>query len=221
MRLYRSRQAKRAALALCPLLVALAALAVRAQDKPAAPPGGNDGFVSLFDGRTLNGWVVTGCKAGVENGNLVILEGNGLVRADKVYGDFILELEWKPRKAEKWDSGIYFRAPPPRRGSPWPDKYQVNLLQNKEGELVGNKNVKPPGNAKGGDWNRMRLTAIGKTAELEINDQKAWKVDDIEPATGLIAIQVEVPGGGQFEFRNIRIKALTPPAPAPATRPAG
>src|SRR5688572_24526362 len=95
-----------------------------AADKPAA----DDGFVPLFDGRTLNGWVVTNCKAAVEGGNLVILEGNGMVRADKVYGDFILELEWKPRKAEKWDSGVYFRAPPPRRGQPWPDRYQVNLL---------------------------------------------------------------------------------------------
>jgi hypothetical protein len=34
----------------------------------------DDGFVPLFDGKTLNGWVVTGCKAGVEDGNLVILE---------------------------------------------------------------------------------------------------------------------------------------------------
>src|SRR5687767_3168085 len=68
--------------------------AVEAKPAAGAQPaaGKDDGFVSLFDGKSLDGWVVTNCKAAVEGGSLVILEGNGLVRSDKVYGDFVLEL---------------------------------------------------------------------------------------------------------------------------------
>ena len=178
-----------------------------------------DGFVPLFDGKSLDGWVVTNCKAGVEDGNMVVLEGNGLVRTDKAYGDFVLELEWKNRQAENYDAGVFFRAEPPRRG-PWPGRYQINLLQGQEGTLVYHAKGKAAGLARGGDWNRLRLTATGTTAELEINGKPAWKVDDIKSPTGIIGIQVEVPKGGQFEFRNIRVKPLTPPTPVPSTQPA-
>ena len=49
------------------------------------------------------------------------------------------------------------------------------------------------------------MVVIGKTAELLINGKQAWKIDDFKPATGLIGLQCEVPGGGQFLVRNIRI----------------
>lgn len=45
----------------------------------------------------------------------------------------------------------------------------------------------------------------GKTAALLINGKRAWKIDDLTPATGLIGLQCEVPGGGQFLIRDIRI----------------
>ncbi len=58
---------------------------------------------------------------------------------------------------------------------------------------------------KPGAWNHFRLVVVGKTAELLINGKQAWKINDLTPATGLIGLQCEVPGGGQFLFRNIRI----------------
>src|SRR5437868_6263839 len=90
-------------------------VAVRAADA-ATDKKPEEGFVSLFDGKTLAGWVVTECKAEVKDGNLVILDGNGFIRSEKIYGDFILEVDWKNLKAEKYDSGIYFRSPLPRKG---------------------------------------------------------------------------------------------------------
>ena len=86
------------------LLLSLSLSAFADDPKPA-------GFrTSLFNGTDLAGWHVTGCKAAVENGNLVVLDGDGFVRTDHRYTDFILELDWKARRAEKYDSGIYFRA---------------------------------------------------------------------------------------------------------------
>ena len=182
-----------------------------------------DGLVSVFDGKTLDGWVVTGCKAGVEEGSLVLQDGLGFVRLDKRYGDFVLDVEWKNRKADKYDSGIYFRAGETRGKNPWPDKYQINLQNCQEGNVVGSRTAKSAGLVKPGEWNRFKLTVIGATAELEINGKPAWKAENISPETGYVGFQCEVPNGGQFEFRNIKIKALTPPTPAPGpaeTQPA-
>ena len=180
-------------------------------DKPEA------GFVPLFNGKDTTGWVITACQVEVQDGNLVATEGNGFVRSEKQYGDFVLELEWKNRQPAKYDSGVYFRSVLPLpKGRRWPNQWQVNLLQGKEGELVGHKQGKAVGLAKGGEWNKLRLTVVGKTAEAQVNGKPAWKVEDIEPAQGYIGLQVEVPAGGQFEFRNIRVKPLTPPIDPPA-----
>jgi hypothetical protein len=188
-------------LALCSSLL----LAAEKEAKPA------DGFVPLFNGKDLGGWVVTGCKAAVENGNLVILEGDGLIRTEKQYGDYVLELDWKNRKAEKYDSGIYFRSDLPRAGQRWPDKYQINLQQGAEGSIVGKRDARVKDMAKPGEWNHFKLTCKADKATLEINGKEAWDVEGIDPAVGYIGIQVEVTGGGQFEFKDIKVKAMTPP----------
>lgn len=196
------------------LSICFATLAAsHAADTPASQPA--DGFVRLFNGKDLAGWVITGCKAEVRNGNLAITDGNGWIRSDKIYGDFILEVEWKNVKAEQFDSGVYFRADLPRKGQNWPDKYQINLKQGEEGSLVGSRQGRVKGVAKAGEWNRMKLTCVGKNAELEVNGQPGWKLETIDPAQGYVGLQVEVPNGGQFEFRNIRIKAMTKPVDPP------
>ena len=162
----------------------------------------------LFNGENLDGWRVTGCQAGVEDGLLVIQEGDGLVRSDHQYRDFVLELDWRPRREEKWDSGIYIRSELPPEGKPWPKRYQINLKQGDEGNLIGVPEAKSSGLIKPGQWNHFKLTAIGPRAELEINGQPAWKTDQLEAGSGYIAIQVETPGGGQFEFRDMFVTEL-------------
>src|SRR5262245_47373272 len=70
----------------------------------------------VLNGQNLDGWHVTGCDVAVENGLLVIKDGNGFVRTDGRYRDFVLELDYKPRKAEMYDSGIYIRSELPVDG---------------------------------------------------------------------------------------------------------
>jgi hypothetical protein len=164
--------------------------------------------MSLFNGHNLQGWHVTGCDVAVENGSLVLKSGNGLVRTDHRYGDFVLELDWKAHKLEKWDSGIYFRCELPPAGKPWPSRYQANLLQGQEGNVGGLAGAMSSGLAKDGEWNHFKLTAVGTRAELEINGKPAWKADGLQSPSGYIGLQSEVPGGGTFEFRNIRVTEL-------------
>lgn len=72
------------------------------------------GFVPLFDGKSLNGWVQRGGKAKytIEDGTIVGTSvpntPNSFLCTEKEYGDFILELEFKVDPA--LNSGIQFRS---------------------------------------------------------------------------------------------------------------
>ena len=90
-------------------------------------------WVSLFDGKTLDGWRVEKCQAEVQDGCIFLKGGNGWVRHEKSYGDFVLELEWKAVKKDKYDSGVFIRAVPAGK-APWPGRNQINLRQ----DLLGN-----------------------------------------------------------------------------------
>ena len=165
--------------------------------------------VALFDGKTLNGWTLITCEAQVDGGDILLKAGNGLVQTEKKYGNFILEFEWTALRDANWDSGVYFRYDtiPPKR--PWPARYQVNLRQDMEGNLDDLKGAKSEGLVKDGQWNQFKLTVCGSKASLEINGKSAWQADGLgEPAAGYIALQAEVPGGGQYRFRNIYLTEL-------------
>jgi hypothetical protein len=186
------------ALALTALAVLLAVATVHAGEP-----------VALFDGKTLEGWDVLTCEAVVEDGCIFLKAGNGLVQAKKQYGDFVLEYEWKALKSDNWDSGVYFRYAAVPAGRPWPARYQVNLRKGMEGD-VDAKDGKNKVPVKAGEWNKFELTVKGATAALKVNGQPSWQVSGIEPASGHIALQAEIPGGGQFLFRNIRMTELSP-----------
>ena len=164
--------------------------------------------VALFDGRTLEGWDVIACEAVVQDGAVLLKAGNGLVQTKKKYRDFVLEYEWKALKEDGWDSGVYFRYDVVPEGRPWPRRYQVNLRKGMEGNLDGFPEGKNAVATKAGDWNRFELTVRGPTASLKVNGEKAWQVDGLEERDSHIALQAEVPGGGQFLFRAVRLTEL-------------
>jgi hypothetical protein len=163
----------------------------------------------LFNGKDLTGWKVTECEVEVKpDGVLLLKSGEGWVRAEKVYGDFILSWECRNLKATDYDSGVHFRAELPQPPAHWPKKFQVNLKTGQEGNLTNVKEAASTGLYKPGEWNAFRLKVVGNTAELSINGKPAWKTDKIDAPTGYIGLQSEVTLGGQFEFRNIRIAKL-------------
>ena len=170
--------------------------------------GGSD-RVALFDGQTLAGWTVLKCEATVDNGEILIAAGNGLVQTEKKYRDFVLEFEWKALRDNKWDSGVYFRYDSVPQGRPWPARYQANLMQGLEGNVSDLPGAQSKGLIQPGQWNRFKLTIRGTKAALEINGTPAWQADGLaDPAEGYIALQAEVPGGGQHRFRNIYLTEL-------------
>jgi len=167
------------------------------------------GCRSLFDGKTLDGWTILKCEAAVDDGHILIKEGNGLIQTEKKYGDFALEFEWKALRDDKWDSGVYFRYDSVPQGRPWPARYQVNLRQGMEGNVGALPEARTKGLMKAGEWNKFKLTVQGTKASLEMNGETAWKADGLAgPKEGFIALQAEVPGGGRHRFRNICVTEL-------------
>lgn len=165
--------------------------------------------VSLFNGKNLDGWTVLKCEAEVKGGNMFIKSGNGLVQSAKKYQNFVLEYEWKALSEDKWDSGIYFRYTSIPKNRAWPKRYQANLLKGKEGDVGGIKGASSKGLLKDREWNKFKLTVNGAKISLMINDKEAWKGEGLENlGAGFIAVQAEVPGGGQHLFRNIFITEL-------------
>lgn len=173
-------------------------------------PGGGAGFsVALFDGRSLDGWTVEGnCEAEVRDGVIRLKSGNGWLRSDLTYADFELRLEWKASKESKYDSGIFIRTAP--GGEPWPrQSFQLNLAQGHEGVVNRLPGTKAPTNVRpAGQWNEFVIRAVGNKLSLAANGEPAYEVAGLSAASGYVGLQVEVPTGGEFEFRNIRITEL-------------
>ena len=91
------------------------------------------------------------------------------MRTDHRYSDFVLELDWKAQKPEKWDSGIYFRCDLPPEGKPWPSRYQANLLQGQEGNVGGLAGATSKGLAKPGEWNTLEINCRGTSYRVTHN----------------------------------------------------
>src|SRR3954470_10819877 len=128
---------------------------------------GDEGFsYSLFNGKNLDGWVVTGCDVAAGDGTLVLKGGNGFVRTVNRYTDFALEIDGRAAKSKEYDSGIYFRSELPTGKRQWPQQYQINLKQNDEGNVTTVKTAKSTGLVKPGEWNHFELRVVGHTAAL-------------------------------------------------------
>ena len=163
---------------------------------------------TLFNGKDLTGWAkVHEVEAGVTDGNLRIGKGMGWIRTEKEFSDFALEFEWRALD-EKYDSGIFFRAG--LDGKPWPDRsYQVNLRYDMLGGLVkGFTPVVPAETPKLplNKWVKFRIEARGKTVTLDVDGERAWETDRVEPGKGYLGIQIE---DRAFDFRNFRVQDLS------------
>ncbi len=163
---------------------------------------------SLFDGVSLHGWSVENdCDVDVVDGCLRLKAGNGWLRSHHTYRDFDLHVEWKALQAENYDAGIYIRASRDGKPSPKP-AYQVNLLQNKEGNISSLPGAESSGLVKAGEWNAFDLRVVGDTVSLKINGQQAYTAAGLKQLDGYIGFQVEVPVGGQFLIKNVNLTEL-------------
>jgi hypothetical protein len=197
----------------------------------AAPVGGEEGFVSLFNGKDLTGWQGRRlAKKGyvVENGCLVCpADGGGFLFSEKEYADFVLRLEFK--LTERANNGVAIRSPLVNE-RPAYEGMEIQILDDPryEGQLKPAQyhgsiyDVIPA--RRGalrpvGEWNREEIVARGRRIRVVLNGEPILdaNLDEVKDAQLLR----EHPGlarskghigflghGSRVEFRNIRIKEL-------------
>jgi hypothetical protein len=170
-----------------------------------------EGFVSLFDGRTLTGWhLMNGAKFVVENGIIKHDVGHGWLRSDKEYSDFNLRLEFRFMKPRQ-DGGVFLRAG--KEGKDWPDKkYEVQVENSPRMAMVFGvqhdlnvelvqKVLKPDG-----EWNEYDIKIVGSRIEVRLNGELVTTSNSADALKrGYLGLQGE---DGLHEYRNIRIKVL-------------
>ena len=192
------------------LLLAMAALLLAG---PAfSQDADEEGFIPLFDGKTLDGWEATGAADWtVEEGVLIGKQGEGNTPGDlwttETFGDFELQVTFKV----VWpaNSGLWFRSNPPDALG-----YQVDILDLKEyGCTVGtiycdgflSQNL-DESIVNLDDWNTITLKAVGYELNVDLNGHEVANVVDEQErfAEGKIGWQVHA--GDQYADMRIMVK---------------
>jgi hypothetical protein len=94
------------------------------------------GFVPLFNGKDLTGWVNVNCAPGtfyVKDGEIITTgKPTGFLRTQKQYENFVAEFEWMHvNKKEVGNSGFFVWADPlPAVGTPYTRGIEVQVLVN-------------------------------------------------------------------------------------------
>lgn len=103
---------------------------------PLAFGQGSDGFVPLFNGKDLTGWVNVNCDPStffVKDG-MIITTGKpiGFLRTEKQYENFILEFDWMHQNKDKvGNSGLFVWGDPvPAKGTGYTRGIEVQVLVN-------------------------------------------------------------------------------------------
>ena len=183
---------------------------------------------NIFDGKNLTGWSTKGgdatyeVKDGIIVGTTIANTPNTFLTTEKMYGDFILELDYIVDST--MNSGIQIRSNSfPHYQAGRVHGYQVEIDPSKRAWSAGiydegrrkwlvtlKDNSKAQKAFKQNDWNTYRIEAIGDTIKTWINDVPASHLIDEMTATGFIGLQVHSikeaeNAGTEIKWKNIRI----------------
>ncbi len=191
------------------------------------------GWVSLFDGKTVDGWEnpYNRGEVKVEDGEILLeCKKKFFLCTKKQYADFIFEVEVRlPDKETKRNSGIMFRCHK-KRNKVWGYQAEIDnkpsrgwsgglygegrrkwfispIRGDKDSEKAFKK--KTTGVVKYGEWNKYRIHCEGEKIKIYVNDVLMTDITDGLDSQGYIALQHHGKGG-QYRFRNIRVKEIKP-----------
>lgn len=205
------------------LLFALMLTVTVAQAKEIAPDA--NGFVPMFDGKTLDGWKTRGNWVVEADGTLTLVPRPGetgwqrfdaYIMTERTYKNFTLDLEFKIEK--EGNSGVFFRVGDPLQ--PVAQGIEVQILDTFGLEKPGNhdcggvigtaapsKNMAKPA----GEWNHYTITVLDNRLTVALNGEQIidLKLDESamkdRPEVGHIGFQDEA---RRIWYRNVKIKEL-------------
>lgn len=186
---------------------------------------GAKGFVSIFDGKTLNGWKVGKNSESfkIENGSIAVNGEVGHLYYDgqvmnHQYSNFEIKLDIMTTAGS--NSGVYFHTAYQEEG--WPQKgYEVQVNNShtdwrRTGSLWAIQDIRETP-VKDNEWFTMHIKVKGKRITVLLNDKIV--VDYTEPenvqrpkgmeqrliSSGTFALQAHDPKSKVY-FKNIRVK---------------
>ena len=190
------------------------------------PKEAKDGFVSLFDGKTLEGWQGSVKGYAVEDGVMICKPGGNLYTA-KEYGNFVFRFEFKLPAGG--NNGVGIRTPMGKDAAYWGmeiqilddghDRYKNLKPYQFHGSIYGVVPAKRGQLKPVGQWNAEEIACNGSKVKITVNgtvvvDADLSKIKEtadhrkhpgLHNEKGYIGF---LGHGSPVEFRNIRIKEL-------------
>jgi hypothetical protein len=190
-----------------------------------------NGFVPLFDGKSLAGWIGATDGYLVQDGAIVCdQKKGGNLFTEKEYADFVLRLEVQIPKGA--NNGVAVRAPN-ATGTVAYAGTEIQVLDDDDeqyatikpyqfhGSVYGIVAAKTGARKPDGEWNDQEITLDGRRIKVVVNGQTVVDADLDEVSKDGTVDGKEHPGlkraaghigflghGHPVAFRNIRIKEL-------------
>lgn len=192
-------------------------------------------FKPLFNGKNLGGWVNVNTAEDTWKVKKKVLISTGkpigVMRTDRQYENFILEIEWKHLEAGG-NSGVFVWSEGTQFGdNPLTKAIEVQMLELDyatlhnvtddyvHGELFptmgmtaipdnprGNRSKSLEKRCRGkGEWNKYVVVCVDGTVKLSVNGKFVNGLRASERKKGYICLEAE---GAEIHFRNIRILEL-------------
>ena len=189
-----------------------------------------DGWTNLFNGKDLTGWEQLNGEAkydvvdGMIVGTTVMNTPNSFIRTEKVYSDFVFEVELLVE--ENMNSGIQFRSESKAdynnyrvhgyqcEVDPSDRAWSAGIYDEARRGWLYPLTLNPDAQSalKMGEWNKYRIECIGSSIKTWLNGVAVAHVIDDMTLEGFIALQVHGIGtkkekeGQQIKWKNVRIK---------------
>jgi hypothetical protein len=174
-----------------------------------------DKWITLFDGKTLNGWEARPTFAPANKGDWSVQNGAlvcggtvpSWIATNDTYADYRLTLEF--RGAANVNSGVFLRSQ--KEGQPHVTGYELQIWDYQPagyntGSLVGTVKAQPV-KILGDQWNKYDITAKGDRFTIVLNGKTVLEANDSKHASGVIGFQCQK--DQPIEFRNIKLQPLS------------
>jgi hypothetical protein len=201
------------------MIVAAALLTLPLFSRAADPAKDEEGFVTIFDGKTMNGW-----KVAENPDTFKIVDGAFVTKGKRAHCFYVgdekpfvnFELKVDVMTRAKANGGVYFHTKWQETGFPKAGfECQVNETHSdpkKTGSLYNIKNVMNVSPVKDDEWWEYDIMVKDKTVTLKVNGKVVTEWTQPENARkkldkGTFALQAHDPGS-EVHYKNIRVKRL-------------
>ncbi len=170
-----------------------------------------DDFVTIFDGKSGDGWITNNPKKPLSKANVqddgLNPHGSGgyIVVHDKPHGDFVLDFDYKLSKG--CNSGVFLRVAdlkdPVNTGLEIAIDDTTGTGMHDTGAFYDLAPTKVNAQKPVGEWNHMTITAKGPNLSIRLNDQDVSTIDlDAFDQPG------KRPDGSSHKFAKVVVKEM-------------